>query len=125
MERYATDHAWARAEGTLVRVGLSAFAQAELGDVAWVELPPVGRHVRRGEAACSIESLKSAGEVYAPVSGTVIEVNAVLADETGCGAVNRDPLGDGWLFALRPDDPVEIDSLMSAEEYGRWVSAGT
>jgi glycine cleavage system H protein len=109
----------------VVRVGLSDFAQAELGDVAWVELPPVGRHVRRGEAACSIESLKSAGEVYAPVSGTVVEVNAALADERSCGAVNRDPLGDGWLFALRPDDPAEIDALMSAEEYGRWVSAGT
>jgi glycine cleavage system H protein len=108
-----------------VRVGLSDFAQAELGDVAWVELPPVGRHVQRGEAACSIESLKSAGEVYAPVSGTVVEVNASLGDEKGCGAVNRDPLGDGWLFALRPDDPVEFDSLMSAEEYGRWVSSGT
>ena len=109
----------------VVRVGLSDFAQAELGDVAWVELPPVGRHVRRGEAACSIESLKSAGEVYAPVSGTVVEVNAALADERGCGSVNRDPLGDGWLFAIRPDDPAEIDALMSAEEYGRWVSAGT
>jgi glycine cleavage system H protein len=107
-----------------VRVGLSAFAQAELGDVAWVELPPMGRHVQRGEAACSIESLKSAGEVYAPVSGTVVEVNPLLADERGCGAVNRDPLGDGWLFAIRPDDPAELDALMSAEEYDRWVSAG-
>jgi glycine cleavage system H protein len=124
-ERYTTDHAWARAEGTLVRVGLSAFAQAELGDVAWVELPPVGRHVHRAEPACSIESLKSAGEVYAPVSGTVVEVNRALADERGCGAVNRDPLGDGWLFALRPDDPAELDALLSAEEYGRWVSTSS
>jgi glycine cleavage system H protein len=108
-----------------VRVGLSRFAQAELGDVAWVELPPVGRHVRRGEPACAIESLKSAGEVYAPVSGTVVEVNPGLADERGCGAVNRDPLGDGWLFALRPDDPAELDGLMSAADYDRWVSSGS
>lgn len=108
-----------------MRVGLSAFAQAELGDIAWVELPPMGRHVQRGEAACSIESLKSAGEVYAPVSGTVVEVNPVLADERGCGTVNRDPLGEGWLFALRPDDPAELDALMSAEEYGRWVSTSS
>jgi glycine cleavage system H protein len=123
LERYTTDHAWARAEGELVRVGLSAFALAELGDVAWVELPPVGRHMQRGEAACSIESLKSAGEVYAPVSGTVVEVNPLLADELGCSTVNRDPLGDGWLFAVRPDDPAELDRLLPAEEYGRWVSA--
>jgi glycine cleavage system H protein len=106
-----------------VRVGLSAFALEELGDVAWVELPLVGRHVQRGEAACSIESLKSAGEVYAPVSGTVVEVNPLLADERGCSTVNRDPLGDGWLFAVRPDDPAELDRLLPAEEYGRWVSA--
>jgi glycine cleavage system H protein len=125
LERYTTDHAWARAEGALVRVGISAFAVAELGDVAWVELPPVGRHVRRGEPACSIESLKSAGEVYAPVSGTVVEVNQGLADERGCREVNRDPLVGGWLFALRPDDPAELEELMSAEDYGRWVSAST
>lgn len=108
-----------------MRVGLSSFAQAELGDVAWVELPAVGRHVGRGEAVCAIESLKSAGEVYAPVSGTVVEVNRALADEQrGCSAINRDPLGDGWLFLLRPDDPAELDGLMSPHEYEGWVSAG-
>jgi glycine cleavage system H protein len=123
LERYTTDHAWARTEGSLVRVGLSAFALTELGDLSWVELPPLGRHVRRGEAACAIESLKSAGEVYAPVSGTVVEVNGLLAGEQGCGTTARDPLGDGWLFALRPDDPAELDGLMSADEYRRWVSA--
>jgi glycine cleavage system H protein len=126
MERYTTDHAWARgdADGTTVRVGLSGFAQAELGDIAWIELPPVGRHLARGEPACAIESLKSAGEVYAPVSGTVVAVNAALADEVGRLAINRDPLGEGWLFALAPDDPAELDALMSAEDYGRWTSAG-
>jgi glycine cleavage system H protein len=113
-----------RVEGTRVRAGLSAFALAELGDVAWVELPAAGRHVQRGEAACSIESLKSTGEVYAPVSGTVVEVNAALADEQGCSALNRDPLGDGWLFVLQPDDPAELEALMSADEYTRWISAG-
>jgi len=125
VERYTADHAWARAEGTLVRVGLSAFALEELGDISWVELPAVGRHVRRGEPACSIESLKSAGEVYAPVSGTVVEVNPLLADEPGRGAASRDPLGEGWLFAVRPDDPAELDGLMSPEAYGRWISAAT
>jgi glycine cleavage system H protein len=121
-ERYTTDHAWARpeADGT-VRVGLSPFAQAELGDVAWIELPRVGARVARGEPACAIESLKSAGEVYAPVSGTVVAVNAALADEAGRAAVNRDPLGTGWLFALRPEDPAELDGLMSAEAYARFV----
>ncbi len=126
MERYTTDHAWARLEpdGTAVRVGLSDFAQAELGDIAWIELPPVGSHLARGETACAIESLKSAGEVYAPVSGTVVSVNPALADEAGRTAINRDPLGEGWLFALAPDDPSDLDALMSAEEYARWVGDG-
>jgi glycine cleavage system H protein len=124
VERYTTDHAWARLEpdGPAVRVGLSDFAQAELGDIAWIELPEVGSHLARGETACAIESLKSAGEVYAPVSGTVVAVNPALADEAGRRAINRDPLGEGWLFALAPDDPAELDTLMSAEDYGRWVS---
>ena len=123
MERYTTDHAWARAEGPLVRVGLSNFAQAELGDIAWIELPPVGSHVARGEPAVAIESLKSAGEVYAPVSGTVVAVNPVLADDAGRAAVNRDPLGEGWLFALAPDDPGELDALMSPDDYARGIAA--
>lgn len=127
MERYTTDHAWARLEpdGKRLRVGLSDFAQAELGDVAWVELPRVGARVRRGEPACAIESLKSAGEVYAPVTGTVVAVNPALADEAGRAAVNRDPLGDGWLFAIEPDDPSEFAALMSPEEYRRWISVRT
>ena len=124
MERYTREHAWARQEGRLVRVGLSAFAGAELGDVAYVELPAVGRRVVRGEPACAIESLKSSSEIYAPVSGTVSEVNAVLADERRCGTVNRDPLGEGWLFALEPDDLADLDSLMSADEYSHYVSGG-
>ena len=125
MERYTVDHAWARldADGSLVRVGLSDFAQAELGDIAWLELPPVGCHVARGEPAVAIESLKSAGEVYAPVSGTVVAVNPALADDAGRAAVNRDPLGEGWLFALAPDDPDELNALMSAEDYARWIAA--
>jgi glycine cleavage system H protein len=124
MERYTTDHAWVRLEpdGRAVRVGLSDFAQGELGDIAWIELPPVGSHFVRGETACAIESLKSAGEVYAPVSGTVVSVNPALADEAGRRAINRDPLGEGWLFALRPDNPADLDALMSAEDYGRWIS---
>jgi glycine cleavage system H protein len=93
--------------------------------VSWVELPILGRHVRRGEPACSIESLKSAGEVYAPVSGTVADVNTTLTGEPGCRAVNRDPLGEGWLFALEPDDPAEIDGLMSSEDYERWVRSAS
>jgi glycine cleavage system H protein len=124
VERYTTDHAWARLEpgGPVARVGLSDFAQAELGDIAWIELPTIGSHLARGETACAIESLKSAGEVYAPVSGTVVAVNPSLGNEAGLLAINRDPLGEGWLFALAPDDPAEMDALMSAEDYARWVS---
>jgi glycine cleavage system H protein len=121
---YASEHTWIDLEDGLARVGLSDFAQAELGDVAYVELPAAGARLDRGGVACTLESLKSSSEIYAPVSGTVVAVNEALLTEDGCGLVNRDPLGDGWLFQVRLDDPAECADLMPPEEYLSYVRGG-
>ncbi|MGA2976393.1 MAG: glycine cleavage system protein GcvH [Spirochaetia bacterium] len=121
MRRYARDHTWVVTEGKRARVGISDFAQAELGDIAYVELPAVSRRMKRGEVACTVDSLKSSSEIYAPVSGTVIEVNAPLSDEKRCGIVNRDPLGEGWLFVIEMDDPQELSLLLPEEEYAAFI----
>jgi len=115
--RYTRDHAWVVVSGTRARVGISDFAQAELGEIAYVELPRVGRALRRGDAGCTVDSLKTSSEIYAPVSGTVVEVNSILATDENCGLINRDPLGQGWLFAVEMTDPAELDSLLSEQAY--------
>ena len=121
---YTKDHTWIRQEGASLRVGLSDFAQGQLGEIAFVELPESGREVEQGEAVCSIDSLKSTSEIYAPVSGTIAEVNRALESEEHCGLVNNDPLGGGWLFAIEPRDRRELDSLLSQSEYERYISEG-
>jgi glycine cleavage system H protein len=121
MRLYTKDHAWVLADGTRARVGISDFAQAELGEIAYVELPEPGRRVRRGEVACTVDSLKSSSEIYAPVSGTVVESNHVLAAEENCPLVNTDPLGDGWLFVVEMSDPAELDHLLPEAEYESYV----
>jgi glycine cleavage system H protein len=89
---YSKDHEWVLPQDRRAKVGISEFAQSELGDIAVVELPEVGRQVARGEAVCSIDSLKSTSEIYAPVSGTILEVNGRLTDEQACEIINSDPL---------------------------------
>jgi glycine cleavage system H protein len=117
MRLYTKDHTWVLAEGTRARIGISDFAQKELGDIAYVELPALGRALERGEVACTVDSLKSSSEIYAPVSGTVAEVNGVLASEESCALVNKDPLGEGWLFVLEMRDPSELEILLPEKEY--------
>ncbi len=124
MRLYTKDHTWVLAEGARARVGISDFAQSELGDIAYVELPAAGRRVERGEVACTVDSLKSSSEIYAPVSGTVVEANLVLAAEESCTLVNTDPLGEGWLFVIEMSDPGELDHLLPEGEYERYVSGG-
>lgn len=121
---YSRDHTWVREDGDRVRVGMSDFAQEELGEIAFVELPAEGRSVNRGEPVCSIDSLKSTSEIYAPISGTVAEVNRELATEEHCGLINSDPLGKGWLFALEPSDRGELGDLLSSSEYERYLKEG-
>jgi len=121
MRRYTRDHAWVEADGNRARIGLSDFAQSELGEIAYVDLPEPGRRVRQGEVVCTVESLKSSSEVYAPVSGRIVEVNAALQSEQNASLVNRDPLGEGWLLVLEMEDPAELTPLLVEDEYAAYT----
>jgi len=117
--RYTKDHEWVRIDGDLAVVGITDYAQSQLGDVVYVELPEIGRRVEQGEEAAVVESVKAASEVYAPVSGEVVEVNEALAADPA--RVNADPIGEGWFIKLRLDDPKQLDTLMDEEAYKRFV----
>lgn len=113
--RYSTDHEWARTEDGRVRVGITDYAQDALGDVVFVDLPEVGTHYDRGDSCSEVESTKSVSEIYAPVSGTVVEVNGDLSDNPD--RLNEDPYGEGWIFVIQPDDPDQLGELVDAEGY--------
>jgi glycine cleavage system H protein len=113
--RYSTDHEWARPDGPRVRVGITDYAQDALGDVVFVDLPAVGKAVAAGDALGEVESTKSVSEVYAPVSGTVVTVNAALSDAPE--ALNRDPYGDGWICEIEVSGPEALDALLDAGGY--------
>jgi glycine cleavage system H protein len=113
--RYLETHEWARAQDGLVRIGITDFAQDELGDVVFVELPGEGDELTAEETFGVIESIKAVSDLYAPVSGTVAEVNEALFDTPEL--VNEDPFGDGWMLAVDPADEGELDDLLSAEAY--------
>ena len=117
--RYTRDHEWVRIDGDLAVVGISDYAQSQLGDVVYVELPEIGRRVEQGEEAAVVESVKAASEVYAPVSGEVAEVNEALTADPA--KVNADAMGEGWFFKLRRVDPEELDDLMDEAEYARFA----
>jgi glycine cleavage system H protein len=117
--RYTRDHEWVRVDGDLAVVGITDYAQTQLGDVVYVELPEIGRRVEQGKEAAVVESVKAASEVYAPVSGEVVEINEALA--TDPARVNADPIGEGWFIKLRLDDPKQLDTLMDEEAYKRFV----
>ena len=116
---YTRDHEWVRVDGDLAVVGISDYAQSQLGDVVYVELPEIGHRVEQGKEAAVVESVKAASEVYAPVSGEVVEVNEALAADPA--RVNADPIGEGWFIKLRLDDPKQLDTLMDEEAYKRFV----
>jgi glycine cleavage system H protein len=113
--RYSTDHEWARVEEGRVRVGITDYAQDALGDVVFVEVPEVGTKVERGVSFSEVESTKSVSEIYAPVSGTIDEANAELADSPE--KLNDDPYGEGWICIIEPTDPTQLDELLDAEGY--------
>jgi len=113
--RYAENHEWVRSDGSAIRMGISDYAQDALGDIVFVELPDVGRVVSAGEAFAEVESTKSVSDVYAPVSGTVIEVNAALEDAPEL--VNSDPYGEGWFVVIEASDLTELDKLMDVAAY--------
>ncbi|MEY2591060.1 MAG: glycine cleavage system protein [Acidimicrobiaceae bacterium] len=113
--RYSKDHEWARREGDRVRIGVTDYAQDALGDVVFVQVPEVGATVALGESFSEVESTKSVSDIYAPVTGTIVEVNAELADAPQ--RLNEDPYGEGWLCVLSLDDPSQLDQLMDADAY--------
>jgi glycine cleavage system H protein len=113
--RYSTDHEWARLEGRRVRVGITDFAQDTLGDVVFVQLPEAGTAVEAGATFGEIESTKSVSDLYAPVGGTIVEVNGDLADAPD--RINDDPYGDGWICVIEPVDPAQLDALLDAAGY--------
>ena len=118
--KYTKDHEWVRQEGNTVTVGVTDFAQEQLTDIVFVELPQVGRAVKAHEATCVLESVKSVADVYAPVSGEVIEVNSAL--ESAPEKVNQAPYGEGWLFKLKAGGGVSISGLMDAKAYEAYVA---
>ena len=118
--RFTKDHEWVRLDGELATVGISDYAQSQLGDVVYVELPAIGRQLERGKEAAVVESVKAASDVYAPVSGEVAEVNEALAADPA--KVNADPMGEGWFLKLRIADPTELDALMDEAAYRRFVA---
>lgn len=117
--RYTREHEWIRLEGDIATVGISDYAQEQLGDVVFVELPEVGKLLAKGGEAAVVESVKAASEIYAPVAGEVIEVNGALADEPG--AVNSDPEGEGWFLKLKVANPAEVEALMTIDAYQEFL----
>lgn len=119
--KYTKDHEWVRLEGDVAVIGISDYAQTELGDVVFVELPEAGAAVKQGETFGVVESVKAASDLYSPVSGTVLEANAALQDAPE--QVNADPFGDGWMLKVQPSDPGELDTLMDAAAYDEHVKS--
>ena len=113
--RYTKDHEWAKQDGDLVTVGITHYAQDQLGDVVFVELPAKGRKIAAGDTFGVVEAVKTVSDLYAPVGGEVVEVNAALAAEPGL--VNQAPYDGGWMIKIRPEKPAEIDSLLDAKAY--------
>jgi glycine cleavage system H protein len=117
--RYTKSHEWLRLDGDVVTVGITDYAQQQLGDVVYVELPEIGKTLEQGKEAAVVESVKAASEVYAPVSGEVTAVNDALGGSPG--TVNQSPTGDGWFFKLRLADPKQLDALMDQAKYDEYV----
>jgi len=117
--KFSEEHEWIRVEGGIGTVGITDYAQQQLGDVVFVEVPQAGRAVAKGEAVAVVESVKAASDIYSPVSGEVIEANAALADAPG--EVNADPTGKGWFFKVKLANPGELAGLMDEAGYAAFV----
>ncbi|TAJ41496.1 MAG: glycine cleavage system protein GcvH [Reyranella sp.] len=119
--RYSEEHEWIRVEGDTGTIGITQYAQEQLGDVVFVEVPAAGRKVAKGEAVAVVESVKAASDIYAPVSGEVIEANAALADTPG--DVNTEPMGKGWFFKVKMSDKGDLAGLMDEAAYAAFVKS--
>ncbi|HJQ59066.1 MAG TPA: glycine cleavage system protein GcvH [Vineibacter sp.] len=119
--KYTDEHEWIRVENGVGTVGITDYAQEQLGDVVFVEVPEAGRKVSKGEAIAVVESVKAASDIYTPVSGEVVEANGALADAPG--DVNLEPMGKGWFFKVKLSDPTEVDGLMDQAKYEAFVKS--
>src|SRR3954453_3005906 len=115
MLKFTADHEWVRLEGDIATIGITTFAQEQLGDVVFVELPVAGKQLVKGAAAAVVESVKAASEVYAPVGGEVVEINQELVAEPGL--INSEPMGRGWFFKIRIATPSALDGMMDEATY--------
>jgi len=113
--KYTKEHEWVEVEGNIATVGITDYAQGELGDVVFVELPAIGAKIRFGDSFGTIEAVKAVSEIFSPVSGKVIEINSMLEEDPMI--VNSDPYLDGWMFKIKMSNPAELDDLMTADEY--------
>ncbi len=113
--RYTKDHEWARLEGGKIRIGVTDYAQDQLGDIVFVEVPQVGKRFKKSEECGTLESVKAVAEIYMPVSGEIIGINTAL--ENSPGLVNTAPYSDGWIADIKPTDPSELDGLLARDAY--------
>jgi len=120
--RYSPDHEWVRLEGDLARVGLTDYAQDQLGDIVYVELPAVGIHIAQGAVFATVESVKAVSECNMPLSGEVVAVNGPLSDNPVL--LNQSPYGDGWMVLVKPDDPAAFSQFLTAEAYRTRLKGG-
>jgi len=120
--RYTKDHEWVKVDGARARIGITDHAQHELGDVVFVEVPSIGAEVKKGDNLGTVESVKAVGDVYAPVSGKVVEVNTAL--ENAPETINRSPHEDGWIAVIEMSDPTEVESLLTASDYESYIAEG-
>ena len=119
--KYSKEHEWISVEGDVGTVGISAYAQEQLGDVVFVEVPQAGRKIAKGESVAVVESVKAASDIYSPASGEVTEANAALAGSPG--DVNADPMGKGWFFKVKLSNKAELDALMDQAAYDAFVKS--
>lgn len=119
--KYTEEHEWIRLDGDVATIGITNYAQEQLGDVVFVEVPQVGRKVDKGESVAVVESVKAASDIFAPVSGEIVEANAALADSPG--DVNAEPMGKGWFFKIKIADKAQLDGLMDEAAYGAFVKS--
>lgn len=120
--KYTRDHEWVRVSGTQATIGITSFAQQQLGDVVFIELPKTGAMLEQGEAIGTIESVKSVAEIYMPLKGKIVEINEALNGEPEM--VNDDPYSDGWLVQIQIADPSQVKSLMTADKYDEFIREG-
>lgn len=117
--KFSKDHEWIKPEGDVATVGITDYAQKELGDVVYVELPSIGNKVKKGDACSNIESVKAVSDIYSPISGEIIDVNTALEDKPE--NINQDPYGQGWIFKIKIENNQELDELLDNKQYNEFI----